>query len=89
MMLVFVIRIVCDSYYVGIGHRPPGGLVANPHRSTSRGRDAHTTPGLVVRGISFAAFGLPDENPVIATLPWHLVASTAVSEQWLKRDGLK
>jgi hypothetical protein len=30
-MLVFVIRIVCDSYYVGVGHRPPGGLVANPH----------------------------------------------------------
>jgi hypothetical protein len=89
MMLVFVIRIVCESYYVGIGHRPPGGLVANPHRSTSRGWDAHTTPGLVVRGISFAAFGLPDENPVIATLQWHLVASTAVSEQWLKRDGLK
>jgi hypothetical protein len=22
-MLVFVIRIVCDSYYVGIGHRAP------------------------------------------------------------------
>jgi hypothetical protein len=42
-----------------------------------------------MRGISFAAFGLPDENPVIATLQWHLVASTAVLEQWLKRDGLK
>jgi hypothetical protein len=60
-----------------------------PTRSTSRGRDAHTTPGLVMRGVSFAAFGLPDENPVIATLPRHLIAGTAVSEQWLKRDGLK
>jgi hypothetical protein len=89
MMLVFVIRIVCDSYYVGIGHRPPGGLVANPHPQHLAGSGRSHYTRFVVRGISFAAFGLPDENPVIATLQWHLVASTAVSEQWLKRDGLK